>query len=201
MTITFPLTTPTSPKPSRIQWFQQTTSAISRSKFTGHQQSVEWDGGLWGVGVTYPPMRRAAAAPLIAFLMALRGRRGTFAFGSHLFGTPQGSPGGTPKVKGAGQVGYTLACDGFPNSTLVAKACDMVQINTQVYVILTDATTDGTGNVTFDIWPNARNHADNSDLDFSSPTLSMRLTDSIVIPFEEVTDKWYSIAFTAEEVK
>jgi hypothetical protein len=66
---------------------------------------------------------------------------------------------------------------------------------------LTDATTNGSGQVTLDIWPNARNHANPTNLTLASPKLIMRLTDSTITPFEEGTDKWYSIEFGAEEAR
>ena len=201
MTISYPLTPPSTPKPQRVEWLQMTACEISQSPFSGHQQVVEWDAGLWGVRVSYPPMRRAAAAPLIAFLMSLRGSRGTFYMAPTQFSAPLGTGGGTPKVNGASQVGYGLVTDGWSNSSLVLKAGDFFQVNSQLYVNLTDATSDGSGNATLDIWPNARNHADNASIVVSSPKCVMRLASQDLAPFEEVTDRWYSISFAAQEAK
>lgn len=59
-----------------------------------------------------------------------------------------GPGGGTPVVNGASQTGLTLATSGWPNSTTVLYAGDRIGISNQMIPITTDATTNGSGQVT-----------------------------------------------------
>ncbi len=68
-----------------------------------------------------------------------------------------GAGGGTPLVNGATQTGATIITDGWPNSTLVLKAGDLVTFATGptlVYDVTADGTSDGSGNLTLSISPN-----------------------------------------------
>lgn len=198
MAISYPLTPPSSPKPSQVEFIQANVVQYSKSPFTLQGQVQEWDGSGWNLRVSFPYMSRDEAAPWIAFLTSLRGRRGTFTFGSTLRSSPQGAAGGTPKVDGGSQTGFELDTDGWPLSTLVLKADDFIQIDTSLYTVLSDVTSDGSGAATIDLWPRLRSHADNADIETSSPVGLFRLTsnNSQVI---EATNKLYSIGFEAEE--
>lgn len=70
--------------------------------------------------------------------------------------TTLGAGGGTPLVNGASQTGSSIITDGWPNSTLVLKAGDVVQFAgvTLVYDVTADVTSDGSGNATIPISPN-----------------------------------------------
>ena len=68
-----------------------------------------------------------------------------------------GAGGGTPLVNGASQTGSTIATDGWPNSTLVLKAGDLVTFATGptlVYDITADVTSNGSGVATLPVSPN-----------------------------------------------
>lgn len=74
-----------------------------------------------------------------------------------MFVATLGAGGGTPLVNGASQTGSSIITDGWPNTTLVLKAGDLVTFAagpTLVYDVLTDGTSDGSGNLTISISPN-----------------------------------------------
>src|SRR5690606_3896906 len=162
MAISYPLSPPNNWPPSSVVWRANNVIATSISPFSLAQHTVEHDGSAWTIDVAIDPMDRRDAAPWMAFLAALKGRRGTFYFGDALMKNSLGSPSGTPRVKGSSQTGNTIATDGWTAETTVLKAGDFIQINNSLYMVLSDVTSDGSGNASIDLWPNLRVHADDS---------------------------------------
>lgn len=201
MTISLPISL-ASYVPSRISFYPDPRNryAISESPFTGHSQVFQWDNGLWMCDVTFAPKARADRQALIEIIESLYHSGETITIGPKLLKTPLGAGGGTPKVKGASQIDYTLDVDGFPNSTLVLAAGDYLGVGSSLYRNRSNATTNASGEVTLDIWPNARNHADNSDLNLTAPVCIMRIVDTAG-GAEEIADRVYSCGFTAREAK
>ena len=74
-----------------------------------------------------------------------------------MFVTTLGAGGGTPLINGADQTGASIVTDGWPNSTLVLKAGDLVSWfatgPTVVYDVTSDVTSDGSGNATIPVSP------------------------------------------------
>lgn len=73
------------------------------------------------------------------------------------FLTTLGAGGGTPLVNGASQTGSSIVTNGWPNTTLVLKAGDLITFATGptlVYDVTADGTSDGSGNLTLSISPN-----------------------------------------------
>lgn len=173
--------------------------AVSNSPFSFASQAQHWGGEAWAIEVAIDPQYRVDAAPWIAFFGQLRGKFGTFYFGDTLMGTPQGGVGGTPRVNGANQTGYTVITDGWTSSRLVLKAGDFFQIDNSLYQVTVDATTNGSGQVTIDCWPSLRGHADNASIITNHPLGVFRLTESVIRAIEAPSTQLYSISFTAEE--
>lgn len=201
MTISFPVTPPSTPKPSRVEWSQRVVTSVSQSPFTLQTQTQEWSGDGWIVDVSFDPLTRVEAAPWIAFLASLRGPKGTFYFGDTLLATAQGTPTGTPLVNGASQVGFTLNTDGWTAGVAAFKAGDLFQIDNSLYLVTADATADGSGELTIDIWPSLRGHSDNAALTVSSPKCVMRLVSTTVQAVSAPQTQLYDINFTAEEAR
>ena len=84
--------------------------------------------------------------------------------------------GANPLVNGAGQLGLTLAADGLPAFTLVARAGDFLEVNVEFKLLTADATTNGAGQVTFNFEPALRAApADNATIDIKTPKMMLRL--------------------------
>lgn len=66
-----------------------------------------------------------------------------------------GAGGGTPLVNGASQTGSSLVTDGWPNSTTVLRAGDIIRVGGLPFVVMVtaDALTNGSGQVTLSIVP------------------------------------------------
>lgn len=90
-----------------------------------------------------------------------------------------------PFVSGGGQTGDTLVIDGCsPNVTGFFLPGDYIQIGsgsaTQLYKVLTQVNTDGSGGATLDIWPNLRSSpADNAAIVVANTKGRFRLKDNI----------------------
>ena len=184
MAITYPLTSPTHVKPSNITFRAVNTVGLSMSPFTYQQQSVAHAGQRWECDVTLPAMSRADAEQWVAFLVSLRGRFGTFTLGDPTGASPRGSAGGTPLVNGASQTGATLNIDGCTASqTGWLKAGDYIQLGTAgsatLHKVLADADSNGSGQVSLDIWPYIRTApADNASVTLTNTVGRFRLASN-----------------------
>jgi len=65
--------------------------AVSESPFSFDQQAYEHQGARWECEVTLPPLNHAEAKAVQAFIVGLKGRSGTFTFGSPLHSSPSAS--------------------------------------------------------------------------------------------------------------
>jgi hypothetical protein len=108
-------------------------------------------------------MKREDAERWVAWLISLKGQLGTFYLGDPAATTPLGSArdADTILVNGALSSGDTIAIDSAPaNQTDYLKAGDYMQIGTgtsrQLFKVLTDVDTNGSGQATVDVWPNVR---------------------------------------------
>lgn len=168
MPIVYPLTPPNHDDFTRVTLRARNVVGISESPFTLQTQVQEYAGARWEAIVELLPQKRDRAAPWLAFLLALRGRRGTFLLGDPLGATPRGVATGAPLVNGADQTGQTLVTDGWTvGTTGILLAGDYIQLGSgsgaKLHQVLTDADSDGGGNATLDIWPPLRASPLNDD--------------------------------------
>lgn len=201
MTITFPLSLPTSIGLDSFHMRLSVSAAVLRSPWTFKTQVQEHRGQLWMIDASIPPCPREMAEPWIAFLETLKGPVGTFLIGDPWGKTPRGVAGGTPQIDGAGQTGEVLATKAWTPSTAgILKAGDCIQIGQRLYKVKKDADSDGAGKASLDIMPRLRESPGNNDaIVVNSPVGLFRLNDSETPLFELDGDRLYSISFTAVE--
>ena len=144
MAITYPLTPPSPFNLSRLSFTG--VSAVSRnmSPFTMQVQQYNWPGQAWLGSVDCPPMVRADAEAVIAFLLAAH--RGTFYFQDYANPTNRGGVTGTLTVATATANSTTLTYTNTGGSGSFALG-DWIQISTSLYKIIK---VDGT---TLDLFP------------------------------------------------
>jgi len=177
---------------------------ISSSPFTFQQQVYQHAGQMWEAEITMPPMKREDAEQLIAFMLKLNGTYGTFTLGDPLNTSPRGIGTGTPLVNGGSQTGNSLVTDGWTaNQTGILKAGDWIQLGSgstsRLYKILSDANSNGSGQATFDIWPNLRSSpADNATITVSSPKGLWRLSSNDM-PYTIDEASFYGITLACME--
>lgn len=186
MAINYPLSLPTHTGIAQIEFRTTNAVAYSRSPFTFAGQAHEYAGKMWQADVTLPPMKRSDAEQWVAWLVSLKGQLGTFYLGDPLAELPMGSArdADTILVDGAVSSGNTIDIDSAPTSqTDYLKAGDFLQIGSgtsrQLFKVLTDTDTDGTGSATVDVWPNVRTSiADNAAVTVESPQGVFRLASN-----------------------
>lgn len=159
---------------------------MSQSPFTGQQQVYKHQGQWWEAELTLPPMKRAEAEQIAAFLLKLNGRYGTFTLGDPANTAPRGVGTGTPLVNGGSQTGNSLVTDGWTTSTTgIMKAGDWIQLGSgsasRLHKVLSDVNSDASGNASLDIWPNLRSSpADNAQITVIAPKGVWRLASNDV---------------------
>ena len=131
MAITYPLTPPSPFNLSRLSFTG--VSAVSRnmSPFTMQVQQYNWSGQAWLGSVDCPPMVRADAEAVIAFLLAAQ--RGTFYFQDYANPTNRGGVTGTLTVTTATANATTLTFGGATGSFALG---DWLQISTSLYKVV-----------------------------------------------------------------
>lgn len=168
MAITYPLSLPGVLRFSRVRLVAQAVVGYAQSPYTLHGQAYAHQGQRWAGQFLIPPMVRADAEEVIAFMLSLNGMQGTFLAGIEGCEAPRGIATGTPVVNGAGQTGQELVTDGWTTSqTGILKAGDYFQLGSgagaHLHKVLADANSDGSGNATIDIWPRLRVSPDDND--------------------------------------
>ena len=202
-TPSYPLTFPTVSGIKTQRFALTRTVSVSASPFTGQEQVFQHEGEIWSTQITFPPMLKDKAAVVLAFLLQLRGRRGTFKIGDQDRKTIQGVATGTIRVNGASQTGNQVALDGFANSTSnVFKAGDYIQIGSYLYMVTEDVTSNGSGEANVRIEPALRQGietiADDATVTYTNTTTIMRL-DSNETGWDTDQISKYGITLSASE--
>jgi hypothetical protein len=159
MAITYPLTLPNRPAPSHVSIEPASFSAMTQSPWTAAQQVQLNQGQMWTISIDLPPMGEDDARNWLSQLLALRGQYGTFLYGNPKMKQPRGNWGSAPVINGDGQIGQELGVAGLPANGVI-RAGDFFQIGdgstARLYTVTQDATADGAGEATLDIWPRLR---------------------------------------------
>lgn len=156
-------------------------------------------GQLWEFDVDFPVMTREQAEPWAAFFAALNSQEGSFYFGPCIGKAPRGVATGSPKVKGADQIGNDILTDGWtPGITGIIKKGDWLQIGNHLYKSLTDINSDGAGEATLTLFPKLRpSTADNAVIITSNPVGVFYLTTTP--EWDTDVNRVFGIKFSATE--
>lgn len=197
MPIVYPLTLPAEFKTAEIQILANAVVGLSESPYTLSEQVYVHQGQRIEGTLTLPPMKRATAEPVIAFLLKLNSSEGTFYAGDTANKVPRGTAGGAPKVNGIATArSWDLVTDGWTaGATLLAG--DWIQVGTgstrRLHKVLNDVTADVGGNATLQLWPRVRSaYADNTDIVVNTPTGVFRLREATSWNIDKA--KFYSIS-------
>ena len=172
-------TYPTSPE-FRSIGFGSEQKTITSTTDSGKMFSVQVDGQRFKFSATYPPMRRSDFAPVIAFIMKQRSQKETFQIALPDLKNAKGNVSGTVLVNGAHTAGdTTITVDGM---TGTISAGDFVKFggDTKVYMVVADATADGSNEATLTIEPPLRSAlADDASVTYDGVEFTVRLTNDI----------------------
>ena len=135
-------TFPSSPAFSSLAVSSVQPTMVSRT-ISGRRQARQIAGQFFTMTASFPPMTRAEFAPIDAFIMKQRGQYETFTLVLPVLSTAQGSPAGTPLIRGADQTGRTLATDGWTGGVAIFKAGDYIKFDhDKVYKVVADVTSN-----------------------------------------------------------
>ena len=172
-------TYPTSPEFKSIG-FSSEQKTITSTTDSGKMFAVQVDGQRFKFSATYPPMRRSDFAPVIAFIMKQRSQKETFQIALPDLKNAKGDVSGTILVNGAHSAGdTTIDVDGM---TGTISAGDFVKFSgdTKVYMVVADATADGSNEATLTIEPPLRSAlSDNASVTYDGVEFTVRLTNDI----------------------
>ncbi|MEO0035410.1 MAG: hypothetical protein RLZZ501_1433 [Pseudomonadota bacterium] len=143
-------------------WSARAVVGVSESPFSLAQQVQVHPGQAWGpITVSVAPMRVAAAAEWIGWLLSLNGREGTFLLGDPTLEVPRGTIGAAGIViAGAHAVrARTITLAGLSAGATVLTG-DYLQLGAgataRLHRVLRPATAAADGTVTVEIWPGLR---------------------------------------------
>lgn len=194
MSITYPLSLPTTIGIESIELRATNAVALTQSPFTYKQQVLTYPGQMWSASITIPALRRDFTAPWTAFLVALKGQTGTFLLGDPDYQDgPRGTVSSCVLTGTAGSASPTVVMTG----SLLAG--DYIQLGTGASSRLHKVLQDQTGNGTLEIWPALR-------ADYTSATAATTGTKGVFRLASNSTN-WsinnnnaYGISFDAVEV-
>jgi hypothetical protein len=131
MPLTYPLTPPSPFRIARLSLTGLSATSRNVSPFTFQIQQYNWPGQAWLGQVECPPMVRADAESVVAFLLAAQ--RGTFYFQDYANTTNRGGVTGTLTVTSATANTSTLTFGGATGSFALG---DWLEISTSLYKVV-----------------------------------------------------------------
>jgi hypothetical protein len=208
MTITYPLTMPSSPGFKASGWDMFDVVGATMSDFSLASQKHEFSGKRLGpVEIELPKMRPAQAGAWAAFFARLKGRRGTFLLPAPAGLVGLGAGGGTPVVAGSHSArAEVLNVRDLPDAANIWLAGQWIQIGSGSTARLHMVTADVSGNVgspsgqaAVDIWPSLRTTlADGDPITVTSPKGLFELVDNRR-HFDVEAARNYGFSFTCQE--
>ena len=141
---------------------------------------------------------------MASILCTIKRKRGTFRLGDPDNNALLGAATGTIRVNGAGQTGNQVALDGFANSTNnVLKAGDYIQINSYMYLVTDDASSNGSGEADVKIEPALRQSietiSDNTIITYGSSAKTVWRMDDNTLGWDGDRVSRYGFNFSCTE--
>ena len=172
-------TYPTTPEFRSIN-FASEQKTLTSTTDSGKMFSTQVDGQRFKFSATYPPMSRSDFAPVLAFIMKQRSQKETFQISLPDIKNAKGNVSGTVLVKNAHSAGDTTITVDAMTGTL--KAGDLVKFagHNKVYMVVSDATADGSNEATLTIEPPLRSAvSDNAVVTYDGIEFTVRLTNDL----------------------
>jgi hypothetical protein len=172
-------TYPTTPEFRSLN-FSSEQKTLTSTTDSGKMFSTQIDGQRFKFSATYPPMSRSDFQPVYAFIMKQRSQKETFQISLPDIKNAKGNVSGTVLVKNSHTAGDTTITVDAMTGTL--KAGDLVQFagHNKVYMVVADATADGSNEATLTIEPPLRSAvSDNAVVTYDGIEFTVRLTNDL----------------------
>ena len=172
-------TYPTTPEFRSIN-FASEQKTLTSTTDSGKMFSTQVDGQRFKFSATYPPMSRSDFAPVIAFIMKQRSQKETFQISLPDIKNAKGNVSGTVLVKNAHSAGDTTITVDAITGTLNAGDLVKFEGHNKVYMVVSDATADGSNEATLTIEPPLRSAvSDNAVVTYDGIEFTVRLTNDL----------------------
>ena len=167
---------PTTPKFTSAT-FNLLRADVPIELLSGAEVIMAFRKAVWVYSFALPAMKIADGRIWSSRLTQLSNLSNTFnATPPEYDGPGTGYSGASPLVMGAGQLGRSLACDGVTASTAILLEGDYFSVNGELKKLTANATSDGSGNVTFAFEPALRKSpANNAAVNIATPSAVFRL--------------------------
>jgi hypothetical protein len=174
-------TWPTSLVPSSSEWRFVSNTAAFASPLSGTTRTLGRGGDRWACTLSFNALIQDDRAEMQAFLTRLRGQAHRVVLPDHSY-KRRGALTANVLVKGSAQTGVSLACDGATTGvTNALRAGDYVTVENYPYMVVLDASSDGSGNITLTLnRPLVQVPADNATVNLVAPTGRFMLADNTV---------------------
>jgi hypothetical protein len=210
MSISYPLSFPSTKAPSRIVFRARSVVGVQASPQTLVQTVYAWAGDLWEADIQAPPMTaQYAEAWVSGLLLALNGMEGTFLMGPGNAGYagPRGTWNGTsPLVHGAHAAGVKTVAIKNIEAGVTWKAGDWLQFGSgssaRLHKVVKDGAAAGSppgGDI--EIWPRTRAALSaDAAITLANPMGNWRLSSNVSEWSIELA-QIYGISFSCMEAK
>ena len=172
-------TYPTTPEFRSLN-FASEQKTLTSTTDSGKMFSTQVDGQRFKFSATYPPMSRSDFAPVLAFIMKQRSQKETFQISLPDIKNARGNVSGTVLVKNAHSAGDTTITVDAITGTLNAGDLVKFEGHNKVYMVVSDATADGSNEATLTIEPPLRSAvSDNAVVTYDGIEFTVRLTNDL----------------------
>ena len=172
-------TYPTTPEFRSLN-FASEQKTLTSTTDSGKMFSTQVDGQRFKFSATYPPMSRSDFAPVLAFIMKQRSQKETFQISLPDIKNAKGNVSGTVLVKNAHSAGDTTITVDAITGTLNAGDLVKFEGHNKVYMVVSDATADGSNEATLTIEPPLRYAvSDNAVVTYDGIEFTVRLTNDL----------------------
>lgn len=156
-------------------------TAAFMSPLSGTTRTLSRGGDRWACSIVFNALSGADRATLQAFLTRLRGQAHRVTLPDHSY-YKRGALTSNFLVNGGSQTGVSLVCDGATTGvTNAMRAGDYITVGGFPYMVVADANTDGSGNITLTInRPLLSSPADNASVNITAPTGTFLLSGNTV---------------------
>lgn len=164
---------PVTLEPTRIDWELESNSFVHTSTLSNAQQVVDHAGDFWACTLYFEFLNRQTERELSAVVGSMRGMAGTVKVPT--WTRERTDDIGTPVVVTANANAFIVTLGGLTASVLAFRAGDYINIGTQLFEVVKDATADGSGQAVVELNRRVRaTQAAGAAVEYKAPYCIMR---------------------------
>ena len=167
--------------PSASEWRFISNTAAFISPLSGTTRTLGRGGDRWAASLNFNALITDDRATMQAFISRLRGQMHRVVLPDHSY-KRRGLLAANFQVNAGGQTGVSLVCEGATAGiTNGMRAGDYITVENYLYMVVVDATSDGSGNITLVLnRPLVQSPANHAAVNILTPTARFILADNTV---------------------